>query len=629
MGSITRDDFRKLFKNGEIIFFAGSGISLGSGLHGAPEILQHSLISFLPSIHSDELKLFTNMQPEVVYEILISLSPSTEMALHVWNCLSPDTLSRYGIGIKPNIVHAILARYSDKHGLPIITTNFDTLFEKAADINGIHRSIYMPADIPPEVRPHLGEMTLCKLHGSIMDKGGNISVHGLYTTMTDISKINVPWLEYLASWLKTHHICFMGYSGRDIDIFPMIQSLSISNACRKPIWVNKTFARDPCEKPSERCEAIRLEGEFPSEMLPKITETSALTFYKDSYSSSSSSILQDLSSDLKNRLIFSKELEKFLRVLLYHSTGRYRDAYDLISSFDIEELDQHRGAYLLTYARLSHEISLYDQLEEKAKMVLQWSKGVGDSKVRINSTLQAKCLIAESARMQIPFDTYFEPELASRIPATIVALAKFWIVIIYSRVLLLSKKRAKLLTTGTEHELLEHRIRFLSILTGGALTFKSAFRPFMGMLSNSWLRLKTKCKDAGYASGIGNCNKFVSRFNPELIDKDGYDGIFDLLQSSSGLELTLRNEANCLMAARDYRGAIDLFDEIIERSKDSGNSLNLIKAILGIARCNYESSTTPILTNDQKKLYEDLVKNLDSKTLQLHFLNIKEQYFNC
>ena len=256
------DRFADLYTSGRLLFFAGSGISLASGLPSAEQVLRHTVSAALPSIRTATDQL-VRLQPEVFYETLLTFS-NTEKVLSLWTALHPRVLADYGQYPKGNIVHRALVKYSARFGIPILTTNFDTLFESAAEQEGMKPPpVYLPTQETPDAFPSNTAM-ICKLHGTI-EANGNPDVSSLYSTMTQIAKVNDPWIKYITTLMKEFHICFVGYSGRDLDIFPLIEAASHESETKTPIWINKQFSGDPSCTNFQRCNKrlCHLEVSFP------------------------------------------------------------------------------------------------------------------------------------------------------------------------------------------------------------------------------------------------------------------------------------------------------------------------------------------------------------------------------
>jgi hypothetical protein len=231
---VIRDqkEFAEAFGAGRLVFFVGSGVSIDSGLPSATMILNRTAEHFLPaatlSPSNRDLVLpggQCSIQPEVFYEDLLYLCPNAEV-LNFWASLSETHLAQYGFRLAPSASHRAIVSYSIRHRVPIFTTNFDSLFEAAAENAGIPYERITPFGDDQErvLRNLLNEDTprtlhIFKLHGSIESKG-RLDLSNLQTTMTSITRINLPVLSYLARLLSTHTLAFAGYSGRDVDYFP-------------------------------------------------------------------------------------------------------------------------------------------------------------------------------------------------------------------------------------------------------------------------------------------------------------------------------------------------------------------------------------------------------------------------
>ena len=83
------------------------------------------------------------IQPELFYENLLYIFNSTDTLL-LWKSLSPDYLKKFAYPVVPNINHLFIVDYSVKHNVPIFTTNFDCLFEEAANELGYEYEVLLP-----------------------------------------------------------------------------------------------------------------------------------------------------------------------------------------------------------------------------------------------------------------------------------------------------------------------------------------------------------------------------------------------------------------------------------------------------------------------------------------------------
>ena len=227
-------EFEAAYNAGEFVFFAGSGICCDSGLPSAVEILRRTALCALPALSSTELhSIIGHIQPEVFYEQLLAITNNSVDALVMWSTLSNKTHKKFNLTVEPNNTHLSIVETSAKHGNAIFTTNFDTLFEKAARMKGIEYSVYLPTTQSPLFSTD-DRLRIVKLHGSI-----DIP-NSLLLTMSNITRKNFFWLKALQQESYNKAICIVGYSGRDMDIFPTIKFLGTEAFPRREIiWINR------------------------------------------------------------------------------------------------------------------------------------------------------------------------------------------------------------------------------------------------------------------------------------------------------------------------------------------------------------------------------------------------------
>jgi hypothetical protein len=224
------EEFFADFEAGNIVFFAGSGISCNSGLPSAQNILLRSARCVLPDLIDGDIKeIIGPLQPELFYEILLSItgSPtdSPAEALLLWSCLSLPTQQGYGCCTKPSITHLSIVKNAAKHGNPIYTTNFDELFETACRKLGAKPQVLIPT--LGDGAGTDGDVRIIKAHGTIG------SPNSMFLTMTNITRLNPRFIEMLSKDTNDKKLCIVGYSGRDLDIFPTIRALGFRDFKKK------------------------------------------------------------------------------------------------------------------------------------------------------------------------------------------------------------------------------------------------------------------------------------------------------------------------------------------------------------------------------------------------------------
>ena len=365
------DDFRHAYEAGNLVFLAGAGASFDSGAPMPFAFLQASADAFLPpeltlkpyrdkvlagsSIGGSE---FQGIQPEVFYEQLLALQPGAE-ALNLWRALSPVWLSAHGITLAPNPNHLAMARYAERTGIPLFTTNFDDLFEKAA-ADSKHLQVHLPGHDKDAARAFAeggltpGELALFKLHGSIIVDGRE-SLDSLRTTMVSITASNSAVLGALERLLRNRRLVLVGYSGSDIDIYP---ALADFGAGEPPFWFDPQ-GDSLTAMHADRLGAVRLNS-FPMEILRSLEPSTAAWTLPPAvdyapHLAALASEGRDLLSDAPKSLLLARCL---------HSVGYNADAEDLLSAGRNHlhnVLSSHQRALCdLTLARVQDCTSRYE-----------------------------------------------------------------------------------------------------------------------------------------------------------------------------------------------------------------------------------------------------------------------------
>jgi hypothetical protein len=617
-------------KSGEMFFFAGSGISYESNLPSANDVLVHSANTFLPENISEEEKgeICTDIQPEVFYESIIGMTGSYE-CLDIWRSLHRGEQKKHYIECRPNLVHLFIVEYSNKHRLPVVTTNFDSMFEQACEILDIEYRVLLPTDSPPDKSSCA--LSICKLHGSIENCTGEYSPKTLWTTMTQITKINTGWIEYIWDVMLRTHICFVGYSGRDIDLFPYLAEAPQMYGTKRIIWINR-FEGDNSDSASKACGAIRVNL-WPSEFLKETDRSSSISIPVSGHSETKSSVeikklLFSVEQSLTEKELLTDVEKRLLHCMLLAKLGKYRTAYvsatELLNTGALQHMTgSNKNLLLLTCARLSHENSQYESCKTYAKQLLRsFQKGKFD----INAVIQANCLVSESLRMSITGDIYFQRprEISDYLYVAFVILHFIKTVVISNLTRVHKKTQFSELNIDTQHELIEHQVRFYallqSILGSPQKGWSNLAKRF---LFHKWEKIKSLSYRTGYAAGIANCGKFSYRLQPNIITSSKSEYIYKLLTSATGAELLVRNEAERLLQEEKYDEAREKFIEYSEMAQSSGNTLNEIKGIIGQAYVNRIQQRLPLLSKEREHRFSLLIASVEGKRWQHHLQFIK------
>lgn len=616
---------------GEIFFFAGSGISYASNLPSAYAVLEHTANVFLPTAISDEEKkdICSTIQPEVFYESIVGMTRSYE-CLGIWRSLYSTEQEKHGVQCIPNFSHLFIVEYSSKNSLPIITTNFDSMFEMACDLLNIKYRVVLPTESAPDME--VDSLSICKVHGSIQDNKGEYSPHTLWTTMTQITKVNTKWIEYLNALMANKHLCFVGYSGRDIDFFPYIAEFPQKSGAKKIVWINR-FDGDHSDVASKSCDAIRV-CLWPSELFESISSRVNIQppTKKEQLTNDAEHIealLISLEKSLTEKQLLTNEEKELLYCGLLAKLGNYRDAHRYaieIEEAKLSRLSRPSSKHLLvlTCARLSHEISRYESCRKYAKQVLDILRSKDGYDV--NAALQASCLVSEAYRMSIPNDIYFGQTKRFRDYLYVAfVMMHFMLTTFIAKVKMFHYKlQFYNLSIETQHEVIEHRIRFYALIQSIIGSPQRGWnRLAKAFLIRMWDSIRDMSYQVGYSAGIANSGKFKYRLSPLEKTKSESANIYALTTSATGAELLVRNEADQLLRDGKFDESRSNFIEYANMAKKSGNTLNEIKGIIGFAYVNRMEGKMPLLTDVLRRRFSTLITEVEGSRWREHFAYIE------
>ncbi|NMC58235.1 MAG: hypothetical protein GYA51_02390 [Candidatus Methanofastidiosa archaeon] len=585
----NEQNFINCFKKGKIFFFAGSGICYDSNLPSAKLLLDYTSDVFLPKNYSNEF-ILNRLQPELFYESIIYLTKTYD-CLKLWSILHDDVQNKYNLKCFPNIVHLIIVDYSFRKKIPIITTNFDVLFEKACDYLKIDYEVCLPTDKPSNIVDN--KLKICKIHGSIQS-GVKYTPESLFTTMTDITKINIEWIDFILNLMKSLHICFVGYSGKDLDIFPHINENSMNR--EEAFWINK-FDNDNSNRASREINALRIE-DYPKDFFVKncgdLRIPSNILSYRIAKINSNKKkyVLEELKKELEEKVSFNQQSKILLHCICLKNISLYNNSYkkilklvkknESIKSRKKKLPIEHEIIMLLFCARLSHETSQNISIKKYAKEVVK--------KVKINKInnpnfrIQARCLISESLRMRIPNDHFFpHPQKFKLFLMVLFTIFHFCFTSVNNYFdLWIHGNRFNKLDVATQQEMIEHDIRLLISLQKVFIR-KNSKKILIQIFCNLWHKIENVCISYGYAGGIANTLRYRWRISSTNEIRNKAKNIYSIITYSTGHEILLKDEAGKFVEERKFIQSEKRFIELINIANKSGNALNEIKGILGLS----------------------------------------------
>jgi hypothetical protein len=636
-----------------MIFFAGSGISFEAQIPSASEILRitsdvfinvEDTNSFDPTVRElvsqsgIEKNILPKIEPEVLYEKLLLLSRDNQDCLELWKSLSPNL---WKIPQMPTLTHLAIVAYSARHRVPILTTNFDLLFELAvehlkkvlpAQYGELRSEVIMPSGRSyPKLNSKIkrNRIRIVKLHGTIGSQGNELS--NILTTMTSISTTRFGLADFLAELTAQYSLSIVGYSGRDIDIFPVLRNLNKPNG--KPFyWIDKFSSLPTREGALSLVNCRMIEGIFPekffalnySRVLAELLLLEKQQFLIDRKQSQEmnevkKNILTALQSSVSKKCNWSDSKKLLLIGILYDSVGMYIEGLLVLNELQRykEPVGLAREDKCLLLNELcvaAHNNSKFLEMQSCALKLIELAKSdfpyyeiLGD------------IFLAESKRMAIPFDTFLMKDRAA-----VLFLSEFFTAYDYtlqikreiSRLIKLhhlgwdfsidtNKSSQRTLATLVQHNLIEFEIRKAALIIA---IIKNIWIGYIDP-SNKWLLtgmihelelIEQKSKRLGYAEGIINSYKFLSRLRLDLPthEKEITEGerLALLLSHSTALQLLQLNRIERVLMSRkrlsnqQVRLYTKQFLDLYYDSIKSGNVMNGIKTLLGLGELNMRGS---------------------------------------
>lgn len=604
--------FESLYREGRIAFFVGAGASRESGAPMPDQVLGASARVFLPQDARVDLLFraregpFCGIQPEVFYEHVLVLTEDVG-ALHLWRVLSPAWLARQGVRLSPNPNHLALASYAGRTGTPILTTNFDTLIEDAArelSDPALHVVTPFSHDEAQAVARHLGSpgptgpSDLFKLHGSI-EIDGAASPGTLKTTMEGITAVNRNVLRLMRRLAEEHHFAFVGYSGSDIDYFPVLAGMKLRH---RPFWFNP--GSDPVTRDhASRIGAIEIDA-FPSEVFAALHPE----FRRAGRAAQTDCgpLLDLLVSEMPVRLRHCQK--QLLLGMCLNSVGLNREALAILAALctdDASMPERDRAYALLHLARVQDCVSRYEQAAVTANGALG-----AIAAARRRRALSAHEATAARARglyhramarqQQIgPNIRYGEVRWRPRLDDMLTSLlcgialqARFLGIRIR---LLIARARgprhqSRLAFVRAEHAMNDHLMmlfgRLVSFLEATRLIGVPGLRPLLHLAAGA---IRQHAWTAGDYFVYAGAQKYLQRLRGH--EPTGEAGeTYMLLRDPLNRALVHRDAAVRLLEGGDRVAAARQFRMAADAALQSGSAATAVKALVGLRACGAASA---------------------------------------
>jgi len=528
------------------------------------------------------------------------------MALIGDSALDPFMILAYP-GAKPTLAHYLIVKVSASAGVPIITTNFDCLLECAAE-----RLKFGPKAIGPSgpYWPQVAKCLIWKVHGSIKAGKQEALPSDLLATVSRITQPNVQLLNELRALFRERHVCFVGYSRSDLDLFPMIRGFS---DIKTPFWVD-TYASDRLKSRSNSIGAIlissTLEEVFVGERLRSLADFEAdgvsITEFQPLENSDNklrTEIAEELSRIGKEQLrqySLSQEQQRLLLAIILHRFGKHIAALKQLETHYAEldsGLDRKDQALLLvTMARLYDCISDYKRSESFAQAALntsKWRRLISLNPKPISLRVQSLHALSIAKKMQLgPSFTYGVPEVdfvPSPARSVQVLLRYVWTALRMKFLLSLlrnsarSDSKAKIWILSGWHWYLDHKIVLLALIKAALERF-----PKLRCVAEKWIldflhQAEIQASNRGNAQILAHVQKELQRHGfHSAADLDLAFDAYDLTTDPLNQALVHRNRGDSYLKDGRKNDAIVEFEKMLKLAEQCSSKATVLKALVGL-----------------------------------------------
>ncbi|MGN6398704.1 MAG: SIR2 family protein [Mucilaginibacter sp.] len=501
------------------IFFFGAGISNDSGIPLANEIKKQLLIHFVPNQVDRELIL----QSKIPFELLMEIILKDSRFDGIFNVFK----SEY-----PNANHFLFAELAKHFGkLKMITTNFDTLIEQAAENCETPSSCY----------------DFHKIHGSLSN------IKSLAVTLKNVARHrNVQsiktFLEKLLNDKQFEFIIFLGYSFSDsFDITPAL--LQIRTSHLQPIVISHNGKGDLIE-PIFKEPALKYFGKG---CVVNINTTDFIHEYWNQYLTTPYKAIEAVKNDDYIAIIntfagkFSKNRKTQTAAALLSEIGDFRRSAHYFNLIDIDlEKDKQKEKI---YADIGVNFRILDQYDSALKMhekalqlaIKQKNKGAIVSDYNNIAVVYEDIGNYPEAVKQLD-NCFNDPSLAK--------------------------------IANWDEVLLGNYARFLF----GLSEFDRGF-PFAMRAIKISRRKGRKRQEGRLLGSLGNGYFYQNKLKEAAAYFGQAKDIAVLLDDREGVIIMLNNVAACQIYLKDYGEALKIYDELI--------ALDGIKGLDSVSSSNY------------------------------------------
>lgn len=597
-----------------VVYVVGSGISIPfpSCLPSASDMIELTLRVVAPgSANHQEKQAVSSALPELFYEGLHQVAG--DHAVGPWKLLRPENQpsgsADHAIG--PNLGHLAIVYLAWRHGIPIVTPNFDLFFESAADVLGLNPVVAHPdsRDGYRLASSEHDQVAIWKVHGSVATPSS------IRTTLQRITQYDHSLITNLRGLLEDHRSCLLAYSGRDVDLFPFIASFA-GQGDHRPVWICEEFGPDHAvHSCPDRFETMKARtGQLARALLRCLTDESEPADRLRSEAERRTGrrkpeLARDRGwTDSTYRADFvANELAEVFQVpgnrqlafgISLHKVDRFSAAKAYLEHA-LERLPRAkqtaRAQAHLYLSSSNHNLSKYERAESHAVRAEAIASEGGCRRERLASLAQRD----EALRMQ------YLPRLGTEDWRNLLNVGAYWTVFrfVVDAVPLYrgwrrSKGRNDSNAVAIGNSFAEHLIRLLAVLQGG-LESLPLIALFRRLLKRAWKRLRGFSHRIGYAAGVGNTQKYLVRLGEEdsrpLDRRDDGEGnlayeilsaerVFNYMSHRHAVAIVARDRAERHRSEGNFDQAIAEYERCVEKAHELHNRSLELKGYLGMAR---------------------------------------------
>ncbi len=630
----------KLIREEKVMFWVGPRLSTEQGLVHPREMLRNMAECFLPQKKQYEdivKKVSSRIQAEIFYEELLYLDTNAKQ-FDIFKLYSTSFLKKLNIPILYNKTHLFLIEYAFNAGIPIFTTNVDTLLEDACiELNYNYKVIILNEQFPKKLdisQYKEKQVIIVKLNGSINIKSNNtVDLNSLNLTFNELYKNNHRVAELLSNSLENLQSVFIGYQGMEIDNFPHLNDifekhhslLDETKDANRYFWLDPVIeTHSPLRQDfisSEKTTIInwlyagaQKIPEHASKILKPTIHTKEKSF------TIPTTIRKDLGKikiDILDKFYQKNNVTHYesllLLLLVSKRISAYPSGYELSNQLlkDIHLLSPKKQAIFYNMrAAYLHNRGTFITFRKNIKQIIKLYKAHPDL---YWFALKAKTSLAESSRM-----LYVNPgTLDGNYKMVSILIGAIFTILHFRYTSLIIKKYQKQLNNTSKlsivetivlRSFIEHDIRFYGMIQHIYIRkLRRKNKYLKKLLEKRWNEIEAISREKGYLGGIGNVQKYQVSLQGDksLTQKEEGQHLFNFMTDQIGQEQINLNQSYNNQLVGNHLRAKKIAIEVYKNALKSQNNLNIIKALSNIVKCNEKLGVKPLLNSEQYKILKD------------------------